>query len=105
MSNDTLDAGVVRGDPVEEALDSLDRLDSTHDPRVLIFDGAPGRPVVAAVGRELHYLSSGLVYARKADVDDIRATWDEHGEPRVIRLSSQSHRFDAQDFREVANLE
>jgi hypothetical protein len=94
-----------RTDPVSAVLDELDRIDNSHDPTVAIFDGHEDLPVVAKVGREYRMLSSGLIYAREVSVKDIRAEWDRHGEPRTIPLSTQAHRFDAADFREVADLE
>ncbi|QLH81014.1 hypothetical protein [Halosimplex pelagicum] len=92
-------------DPVESVLDELDRLDNSHDPTVAIFDGHEDRAVVAKVGDGYHMLSSALLYAREVTVEDIRVAWDRHGEPRTIPLSTQSDRFDAADFREVADLE
>lgn len=94
-----------RSDPVLAVLDELDRLDNSHDPMVVIFDGHEAAPVIARVGDDYRMLSSWVIYAREVSVDDIRVTWDEHGEPRTIPLSTQSHRFDAADFREVADLE
>lgn len=92
-------------DPVLEFLSELDRLDNSHDPTVAIFDGIDGTPVVAKVGRGYRMLSSNIIYAREISIDDIRASWDEQGEPRSVALSTQTHRFDASDFAEVADLE
>lgn len=92
-------------DPVESLLDELDRLDAAHDPTVALFDGHDATPAIAQVGTDYRMLSSYVVYARELSVDDIRSLWDEHGEPRTAPLSTQSHRFDAADFREVADLE
>jgi len=94
-----------QSDPVLAMLDDLDRLDNSHDPTVAVFDGREDTPVVAKVGRAYHMLSSGLVHAREVSVEDIRVAWDRNGEPRTMPLSLQSHRFDASDFREVADLE
>lgn len=92
-------------DSVEDVLEELDRLDSTHNPTVAIFDGHEARPVVAQVGEDLRLLSSWLVYARETNVEEFRHAWDEHGAPRTVALSTQSHRFDASDFQEVADLD
>jgi hypothetical protein len=97
--------GSDRSDPVLEALDKLDRLDSTHDPTVAIFDHHEDQPVIAKVGDELRMLSNALIYAREIDVEDVRKAWDEHGEPRLDPIHTQAHRFGASDFREVADLE
>lgn len=94
-----------RTDPVPELLDELDRLDNSHDPTVALFDGHEDTPVVAKFDRGYRMLSSGLVYAREIAEEDIRVAWDKHGEPRTAPLSTQSHRFDAGDFAEVADLE
>ena len=92
-------------DPVEEKLAQLDRLDNSHDPTVAVFDLHEDQPVVAKVGTDYRVLSSGLIYARETSVEDIRVTWDETGEPRTVPLSTQTHRFNAADFRAVADLE
>lgn len=91
-------------DDVQKKLDQLDDLDDADDPTVLIQDGADGKPVVATVDGELRMLSTRVLYARRVDVEDISAAWDRHGEPRLVDLSTQSFRFDAEDFREVADL-
>lgn len=99
-------AGTEHSDPVLEALDRLDPVDSNYlDPTVAIFDHAEFRPVVAKVGDELRMLSSALVYAREIDVEDVRKLWDEHGEPRFDPFYTQAHRFNAEDFEEVADLD
>jgi hypothetical protein len=98
-------AGGQQSDPVLSTLDELDRLDKSHDPTVAIFDGHEARPVIAKVGDDLRMLSSWVLYAREVSIEDIRETWDEHGVPRTVSLSTQSDRFDASDFREVADLE
>ena len=105
MASDSRPADTDRSDPVPPLLEGLDRLDNSHDPTVAIFDGHEDVPVVAKVGTDYRMLSSALIYARGVSVEDIRAAWDRHGEPRTIPLSTQSHRFDAADFREVADLE
>lgn len=92
-------------DTVDAKLEQLDDLDEADDPTVLIQDGADGKPVVAKVDGELRMLSMRLVHARRVDVEDVEAAWDRHGEPRLVDLSTQSFRFDAQDFREVADVE
>jgi len=97
--------GVEQSDPVLAVLDDLERIDNSHDPTVAIFDGHEFRAVIAKVGTGYRLLSSAVLYAREIGVDDIRELWDRHGEPRKIPLSTQSHRFDASDFREVADLD
>jgi hypothetical protein len=97
--------GTERDDPVQNVLDELDRLDNSHDPTVAIFRRQEFKPVVAKVGGDLRLLSSSLIYAREIEVEDVRVAWDRHGEPDLVSLSTQSHRFDASDFREVADLE
>jgi len=92
-------------DPVLSLLVELDRLDTSHDPTVAIFDHHEDKPVVAKVGQDYRMLSHGLVYARNVSVEDIRGEWDRVGEPRTAPLSTQSHRFEAVDFREVAGLD
>lgn len=104
MSDQSTD-GTEQNDPVLSKLDELDRLDNSHDPTVAIFDGHEFRAVVARVGTGYHLLSSALIHAREVSIEDIREAWDRYGEPRTIPLSTQSHRFDAADFREVADLE
>lgn len=99
------DDSTERSDPVPPLLNELDRLDNSHDPTVAIFDGHEDLPVVAKVGTDYRMLSRGLIYARDVSAEDIRAEWDRHGEPQTIPLSTQSHRFNAADFREVADLE
>jgi hypothetical protein len=96
---------IEQTDPVLSKLDELDRLDNSHDPTVAIYDGHEFRAVVARVGTGYRLLSSALIYSRQISIDDVRKLWDHHGEPRMIPLSTQSHRFDAADFREVANLD
>lgn len=103
--SDTSTGGTEQSDPVLALLDELDRLDNSHDPTVAIFDGHDAHAVIARVGEDYHLLSSALIQARKVSLDDIRVAWDRHGEPRTVPLSTQSHRFDASDFREVADLE
>jgi hypothetical protein len=98
-------AGANRSDPVLETLDGLDRLDDSPDPTVAIFDGHDADPVVAKYGRGYRMLNSWVILAREVTLRDIRTTWDEHGEPRLVSLSTQSHRFDSSDFAEVADLE
>lgn len=97
--------GVEQTDPVIEFLDELDRVDNSHDPTVAIFDRHEFRAVVAKHGTGYRLLSSAVLYAREIDLGDIRELWDRHGEPRPTPLSTQSHRFDASDFAEVADLE
>lgn len=92
-------------DDVERKLDQLDDLDEADDPTVLLQDGADGTPVVAKADGELRMLSTRVVYARRVDVEDVSAAWDRHGELRLVDLSTQSFRSDADDFREVAELE
>lgn len=104
MSSDGPD-GKTQRDPVLTKLDELDRLDNSHDPTVMLFSGADGDPVVAKYGDELRMLSSNVIYARRVSVDDIRKEWDESRSPWLVDLSTQSARFDATDFAEVAGLE
>lgn len=92
-------------DTVEDVLDALDRIDNSHDPTVAVFDGHEARPVVAQVGEGLRLMSDWLVYARETNVDEFRTAWDEHGQPRTVSLSTQTHRLKASDFKEVADLE
>lgn len=103
--DETAEQSEQRSDPVISLLDRLDRLDNSHDPMVAIFDGLDADPVVAQVGDGYRMLSSAVIYAREISIEDIRTAWDRNGEPRVAPLSTQTHRFDASDFREVADLE
>ena len=92
-------------DRLYSLLDELDRLDNTYDPTVAIFDGHEAQPVVAKYGEGYRMLSNWVVHAREVTVDDISVAWDRHGEPRLAALSTQSHRFNASHFAEVADLE
>jgi hypothetical protein len=103
--NDHEAGGRERSDPVLAMLDELDRLDNSHDPTVALFRGHEANSVVAKVGTGYRLMSTSIIHAREIDIEDIRVAWDEHGEPRTVSLSTQSHRFDAADFREVADLE
>lgn len=67
------------------------------DPDVLLL-GGEGEPVVADVDGELRTLSSKLLYAYPTAPDDLEAAIDRRGEPDVVPLSSQSHRFDREAF-------
>lgn len=92
-------------DPVEELLAELDQLNDSDDPSVALFDKHDADPVVVKYEDELRWLSSRVVFARRTDIEEFRDTWDRHGEPRVVDLSTQSHRFEAEHFEEVTDLE
>jgi len=93
-------------DAVAEKLAALEDLDGdVDDPTVLLQRGADDVPCVARVGDDLRMLSSRVIYARPVTEVDVRVAWDTHGEPDLVALSTQSHRFDADDFREVAGCE
>lgn len=101
----TVDLEVIRDDPVVELLDELDQLGSVDDPTVAIFDGHDALTVYAEHEDGLRMLSSWVIHARDVDVDDFRDACDRFGEPRLVDLSTQKHRFDADDFEEVADLD
>lgn len=90
-------------DEIDDLLEEIGGQWDQDDPDVLIFANED-RSCVADVDGDLRLLSFGLIQARTVGKDDIRVAVDRHGLPRVVPLSTQSHRFDKDDFEDVADL-